>query len=74
MLITMMILSPEALETMLEQELDLTTQCLMNNPKSYGAWHHRAYCMRMFKVNISINNHYVSNYVVKTCVIRVSGA
>ena len=28
-----------------EKELELTQQCLMTNPKSYGAWHHRWYCL-----------------------------
>ena len=26
-------------------ELGLTQQCLMTNPKSYGAWHHRWFCL-----------------------------
>ena len=26
-------------------ELELTQQCLMTNPKSYGAWHHRWFCL-----------------------------
>ncbi|TRY64005.1 hypothetical protein TCAL_00783 [Tigriopus californicus] len=30
---------------MLQKELDLTRQCLMTNPKSYGAWFHRTWCL-----------------------------
>jgi len=29
----------------LKKELDLTHQCLMTNPKSYGAWHHRTWTL-----------------------------
>lgn len=29
----------------LRKELDLTQQCLMTNPKSYGAWFHRTWCL-----------------------------
>lgn len=25
----------------MENEISLTEQCLISNPKSYGAWHHR---------------------------------
>ena len=28
-------------DEMLQKEVELTQQCLMVNPKSYGAWHHR---------------------------------
>jgi len=31
----------EQLITFLENELKLTEQCLLANPKSYGSWHHR---------------------------------
>lgn len=27
------------------KEVELTSQCLMTNPKSYGAWHHRQYSL-----------------------------
>jgi len=27
------------------KEVELTQQCLMSNPKSYGAWHHRSYSL-----------------------------
>ena len=27
-------------------ELSLTKQCLVTNPKSYGAWYHRCWCLR----------------------------
>ena len=33
----------------LKKELDLTLQCLQNNPKSYGAWHHRCWSMLKMK-------------------------
>jgi len=33
----------------LRAELDLTQQCLMANPKSYGAWHHRCWSMDQMK-------------------------
>ena len=40
----------EAHDIILRKELDLTVQCLQNNPKSYGAWHHRCWSMlRMLK-------------------------
>ena len=29
----------------LKKELELTVQCLQNNPKSYGAWYHRCWSM-----------------------------
>ncbi|XP_023322947.1 geranylgeranyl transferase type-2 subunit alpha [Eurytemora carolleeae] len=32
-------------DEMLSSELDLTQQCLIANPKSYGAWHHRTWCL-----------------------------
>jgi hypothetical protein len=25
----------------LEKELELAAECILKNPKSYGAWHHR---------------------------------
>ena len=27
------------------KEVELTGQCLLTNPKSYGAWHHRSYSL-----------------------------
>ena len=33
------------LNKILSKEVDLTQQCLMANPKSYGAWHHRCWCL-----------------------------
>lgn len=37
---------PEAeMDTMYSSELDLTEQCLLVNPKSYGAWHQRCWVM-----------------------------
>jgi geranylgeranyl transferase type-2 subunit alpha len=33
----------------LKEELELTFQCLQNNPKSYGAWHHRCWTMLKLK-------------------------
>ena len=27
------------------KEVELTGQCLLTNPKSYGAWHHRCYSL-----------------------------
>merc|ERR1712024_3798 len=33
----------------LKKELELTFQCLQNNPKSYGAWHHRCWTMLKLK-------------------------
>ena len=33
----------------LKKELELTVQCLQNNPKSYGAWHHRCWSMLKMK-------------------------
>jgi len=32
-------------DKLLSKELDLTQQCLMTNPKSYGAWHHREWSL-----------------------------
>lgn len=32
-------------DKLLLKELDLTQQCLMTNPKSYGAWHHREWSL-----------------------------
>jgi len=31
------------------KEVELTAQCLMANPKSYGAWHHRCYSLDQMK-------------------------
>merc|ERR1719342_1893495 len=31
------------------KEVELTSQCLMTNPKSYGAWHHRCYSLDQMK-------------------------
>ena len=33
------------LDVVLRSELDLTQHCLMTNPKSYGAWYHRCWCL-----------------------------
>merc|ERR1719189_3357299 len=45
------ILNPdnESNDTTLKKELELTVQCLQNNPKSYGAWHHRCWSMLKMK-------------------------
>ena len=32
-------------DEMLQKEVELTQQCLMVNPKSYGAWHHRSWSL-----------------------------
>ena len=37
--------SEEELQRRLESERFLTETCLRANPKSYGAWHHRAWAM-----------------------------
>ena len=34
-----------AADALLAKELDLSQQCLASNPKSYGAWHHRRWCL-----------------------------
>ena len=31
------------------KEVELTAQCLISNPKSYGAWHHRCYSLDQMK-------------------------
>lgn len=31
---------------LMQQELDLTERCLLANPKSYGAWHHRFWILQ----------------------------
>ena len=36
-------------DLVLKKELDLTLQCLQNNPKSYGAWYHRCWSMLKMK-------------------------
>ena len=33
------------------REVELTAQCLMTNPKSYGAWHHRCYSLDQVTTN-----------------------
>ena len=32
-------------KVLLEKEKDLTQHCLMNDPRSYGAWHHRGWAI-----------------------------
>lgn len=36
----------EFCDLILPKELEFTEFCLKNNPKSYGAWHHRVWLMR----------------------------
>ena len=33
------------------REVELTAQCLITNPKSYGAWHHRCYSLDQVTTN-----------------------
>lgn len=40
---------PEEHDKILTKELDLTIQCLKENPKSYGAWHHRCWSLLKMK-------------------------
>merc|ERR1712156_901296 len=52
-------------DIILRKELDLTVQCLQNNPKSYGAWHHRYWSMLKMKNptwdnEIALCNKYLS--------------
>lgn len=35
------VLTEDELIQFMENEISLTEQCLIANPKSYGAWHHR---------------------------------
>jgi len=42
-------ISQEEKEVLLEKERDLTQHCLMSDPKSYGAWHHRGWAMQQMK-------------------------
>ena len=35
----------DEVKVLLEKEKDLTQHCLMNDPKSYGAWHHRGWAI-----------------------------
>lgn len=35
----------DEVKVLLEKENDLTQHCLMNDPKSYGAWHHRGWAI-----------------------------
>jgi len=37
--------SPSDQDKLWSKEVELTQQCLMSNPKSYGAWHHRCYSL-----------------------------
>lgn len=40
------------MDSVLNKELELSQHCLQSNPKSYGAWHHRGWCLtRMAKPN-----------------------
>nr|CAH8838688.1 unnamed protein product [Trichobilharzia regenti] len=50
----------EKVSKLMEAELDLTTRCLYNSPKSYAVWHHRSWVM---------NNHTAPNWEseVKFC-------
>ena len=34
------------LKALFKGELSLTKQCLVTNPKSYGAWYHRCWCLK----------------------------
>lgn len=35
----------EVSDSLWMKEVELTGQCLLTNPKSYGAWHHRCYSL-----------------------------
>jgi len=41
--------SPSDNDELWSKEVELTQQCLMSNPKSYGAWHHRCYSLDQMK-------------------------
>ena len=41
--------NPMEHDLVLKKELELTFQCLQNNPKSYGAWYHRCWSMLKMK-------------------------
>lgn len=38
-----------AIENLFENELQLTANCLMKNPKSYNSWHHRLWTIENHK-------------------------
>merc|ERR1712038_906838 len=40
---------PEEHDKILTKGLELTIQCLKENPKSYGAWHHRCWSLLKMK-------------------------
>ena len=53
------------------KEVELTSQCLMTNPKSYGAWHHRQYSLEKMRLGL-VKIYIFSKYIC--CVVPHHGS
>ena len=52
----------ETKDALLRRDMDISQDCLVTNPKSYGAWHHRCWCINQVMHRIVVGSYRFSHF------------